>query len=161
MTRAERKLETRSAIIEAAARLFVRNGIEATSIDAIAASIRLTKGAVYGSFRSKHELIEAVAEQYSAPADVAPLLRVQLVQTAPGVSIGCDRSLPILAVLAVAEAGSNAQLSASAARNEILVMRRFIVLPSLSVRGCDTRSQIANTRTVGGLRHGHRALTLD
>jgi Transcriptional regulator len=78
MTRAERKLETRTAIIEAAARLFVRNGIEATSIDAIAASIRLTKGAVYGSFRSKHELIEAVAEQYSAPADVAPLLRADL-----------------------------------------------------------------------------------
>jgi len=78
MTRAERKLETRAAIIDAAARLFVRNGIEATSIDAIAASIGLTKGAVYASFGSKHELIEAVADQYSAPADVSPLLRPDL-----------------------------------------------------------------------------------
>jgi len=77
-TRAERKLETRNAIIEAAARLFVRTGIEAASIDAITASIGLTKGAVYGSFGSKQELIEAVAERYSAPADVTPLLRVDL-----------------------------------------------------------------------------------
>ena len=78
LSRAERKLETRGAIIDAAARLFGRNGIDATSIDAIAASIGLTKGAVYGGFRSKLELIEAVAERYSAPADVTPLLRVDL-----------------------------------------------------------------------------------
>ncbi len=78
VTRAERKLETRNAIIDAAARLFVHAGIEAASIDAIAASIGLTKGAVYGSFGSKEELIEAVAERYSAPADVTPLLRVDL-----------------------------------------------------------------------------------
>ena len=78
LTRAERKLETRAAIIHAAARLFARHGIEATSIDAVAASIGLTKGAVYGSFASKQELIEAVAERYGAPADVAPLLRPDL-----------------------------------------------------------------------------------
>jgi len=78
ITRAERKLETRTAIVDAAARLFVRGGIEATSIDAIAGSIGLTKGAVYGSFASKRELIEAVAQRYSAPADVTPLLRTDL-----------------------------------------------------------------------------------
>jgi AcrR family transcriptional regulator len=78
ITRAERKLETRAAVIDAAARLFARQGIEATSIDAVAASVGLTKGAVYGSFGSKQELIEAVAERYSAPADVAPLLRLDL-----------------------------------------------------------------------------------
>jgi AcrR family transcriptional regulator len=78
ITRAERKLETRAAIIDAGARLFAHNGIEATSIDAIAADIGVTKGAVYGSFGSKHELIEAVAERYSAPADLTPLLRADL-----------------------------------------------------------------------------------
>jgi AcrR family transcriptional regulator len=78
LTRAQRTLETRGAIIDAAARLFVRHGIDAASIDAIAASIGLTKGAVYGGFRSKHELIEAVAERYGAPADVTPLLRSDL-----------------------------------------------------------------------------------
>ena len=64
--------------MDSAARLFVRDGIEATSINAIAAGIGLTKGAVYASFGSKHELIEAVAERYSAPADVTPLLRADL-----------------------------------------------------------------------------------
>ena len=78
ITRAERKLETRAAIIDAAARLFARQGSEATSIDAVAGSLGRTKGAVYGSFGSKQELIEAVAERYSAPADVAPLLRTDL-----------------------------------------------------------------------------------
>ena len=78
ISRAERKLETRAAIIDSAARLFVRGGIDATSIDAIASSIGLTKGAVYGSFGSKHELVEAVAERYGAPADITPLLRVDL-----------------------------------------------------------------------------------
>jgi AcrR family transcriptional regulator len=78
ITRAERKLETRAAIVDAAARLFARAGIEATSVDAVAASVGLTKGAVYANFRSKQELIEAVATQYSAPADLEPLLRVDL-----------------------------------------------------------------------------------
>jgi AcrR family transcriptional regulator len=77
-TRAERKLVTRAAIVEAAARLFVRRGIEASSIDAIAAAVGLTKGAVYASFGSKHELIKAVASEYSASADVTPLLRADL-----------------------------------------------------------------------------------
>lgn len=78
VTRAERKLETRAAIVDAAARSFVRRGIDASSIDAIAASIGLTKGAVYASFGSKHELIKAVADRYSAAADVTPLMRPDL-----------------------------------------------------------------------------------
>ena len=78
ITRAERKLETRAAIIEAAARLFVRKGIEASSLDAIAAAVGLTKGAVYASFGSKEELIKAVAERFGAAADVSPLLRSDL-----------------------------------------------------------------------------------
>lgn len=78
LTRAERKHETRVAVIDAAAQLFARKGIEATSIDAIATSLGLTKGAVYASFGSKHELIKAVAKQYSAAADVGPLLRPDL-----------------------------------------------------------------------------------
>jgi AcrR family transcriptional regulator len=78
VTRAERKLETRAAIVDAAARSFVRSGIDASSIDAIAASVGLTKGAVYASFGSKQELIKAVAERYSAAADITPLMRPDL-----------------------------------------------------------------------------------
>jgi AcrR family transcriptional regulator len=78
VTRAERKRETRAALVEAAAKSFVRMGIEASSIDAIADSIGLTKGAVYASFGSKQDLIRAVADRYSASADVTPLLREDL-----------------------------------------------------------------------------------
>jgi|HubBroStandDraft_6_1064221.scaffolds.fasta_scaffold61087_2 AcrR family transcriptional regulator len=78
LSRAARKTETRDAIIDAAAWLFARRGIEATSLDAIAARVGLTKGAVYGSFTSKRELIEAVAKAHSAPANIRPLLRADL-----------------------------------------------------------------------------------
>jgi AcrR family transcriptional regulator len=78
LSRAARKTETRDAIVDAAAWLFARRGIEATSLDAIAARVGLTKGAVYGSFASKRELIEAVAEAHSAPASIRPLLRADL-----------------------------------------------------------------------------------
>ena len=69
VSRSAQKQATRAAIIEAAAWLFARRGIDATSIDAVAARVGLTKGAVYANFESKRELIEAVAEAYSAPAD--------------------------------------------------------------------------------------------
>jgi AcrR family transcriptional regulator len=78
LSRTARKQETREAIIDAAAWLFARRGIEATSLDAIAARVGLTKGAVYGSFASKRELIAAVANAHGAPADMRPLLRRDL-----------------------------------------------------------------------------------
>lgn len=78
LSRAARKTETREAIVEAAAWLFARRGIEATSLDAIATRVGLTKGAVYGNFKSKRELIEAVAKAKSTPLDMRPLLRGDL-----------------------------------------------------------------------------------
>jgi len=78
LSRAARKTETRQAIIDAAAWLFARRGIEATSLNAIATRVGLTKGAVYGNFASKRELIEAVAEAKSAHLDIRPLLRRDL-----------------------------------------------------------------------------------
>jgi AcrR family transcriptional regulator len=78
LSRTARKTETRGAIIDAAAWLFARKGIEATSLDAIAARVGLTKGAVYGSFASKRELIEAVGKAHSAPVNMRPLLRRDL-----------------------------------------------------------------------------------
>jgi AcrR family transcriptional regulator len=61
LSRAARAAESRDAIVETAARLFLRSGIEATSLDAVAAELGLTKGAVYGKFPSKGALVEAVA----------------------------------------------------------------------------------------------------
>jgi len=72
--RAEQRIKTREAIIAAAGRLFTRQGIEATSIDAIAAELGLTKGAVYANFRSKAELIEAVAEVVASGQTLSSML---------------------------------------------------------------------------------------
>lgn len=82
ITRAARKQETRQAILDAAAELFIWRGIDGASFDAIAARLGLTKGAVYGHFASKRELIEAVAGQLGMPADFTPLFRPDLSLTA-------------------------------------------------------------------------------
>lgn len=58
LSRESRKAQTRRALIDAAGELFAKKGIEATSIDEIAAAVGLTKGAVYAHFRSKAELVE-------------------------------------------------------------------------------------------------------
>jgi AcrR family transcriptional regulator len=75
ITRAEQRERTRAAIVGQAGRLFLRRGIDGTSLDAVAAALGLTKGAVYAHFPSKAALIGAVAE---LGKDTASLLDVLL-----------------------------------------------------------------------------------
>lgn len=63
MTRDERKARTRTELIDAADRLFTRQGFHATRLDAIAAEAGYTKGAVYSNFSSKEDLFFAVYER--------------------------------------------------------------------------------------------------
>ncbi len=75
LSRADRARETRAAILDTAVRLFLRSGIAATSLDAVARELGLTKGAVYASFPSKAALVEAVAAAHSTPTAIFdPLL---------------------------------------------------------------------------------------
>jgi AcrR family transcriptional regulator len=67
LTRAARKAETRTAILDAATRLFARRGIATTSLEQIADAVGLTKGAIYASFPSKRALVYAAAERQSIP----------------------------------------------------------------------------------------------
>jgi AcrR family transcriptional regulator len=78
LTRAERKEQTRQAVLKAAADLFTRRGIEATSIDQVASAIGLTRGAVYASFRTKEDLVTAVGQAESVFLDLSCLWRVEL-----------------------------------------------------------------------------------
>ena len=55
-TRRERKAETRAALLGSAAKLFCRDGLQGTSVEAIAEDAGYTKGAFYSSFASKEEL---------------------------------------------------------------------------------------------------------
>ncbi len=60
-TRALRS-ETRSKVIDAAAKVFADKGIAASSVREIAHSAGLTKGALYSNFASKDDLILALLE---------------------------------------------------------------------------------------------------
>lgn len=56
----EKGQATRGQIIEAATRLFAEKGFEGTSIEAVLADTRLSRGALYHHFPSKEALFEAV-----------------------------------------------------------------------------------------------------
>ena len=60
--RARQARETRRRIVEAAARLFVREGYAATSIHAIAEEAGVAVPTVYASLRSKANILRAVVE---------------------------------------------------------------------------------------------------
>lgn len=59
-TQAERTEATTGALVDAARELFARDGYDATSLDAVAARAKMTKGAVYHHFDGKRQLFEAV-----------------------------------------------------------------------------------------------------
>ncbi|BEL07125.1 TetR/AcrR family transcriptional regulator [Actinoplanes sichuanensis] len=63
------RAERRAEILAAAARLFADNGFHATSMAGIIAESGLSAGAVYSYFRSKEELIGAVAGLAMSTAD--------------------------------------------------------------------------------------------
>jgi AcrR family transcriptional regulator len=64
-TQAERREKTRTAIVKAARRIFGERGFAAATIDDIAASAHVAKGAVYHHFSTKETLFEAVFELVS------------------------------------------------------------------------------------------------
>ena len=59
---------TKRALIDVAEALFTENGYAATSLDAIVAGARVTKGALYHHFSGKQALFEAVFERVEAKA---------------------------------------------------------------------------------------------
>ncbi|MFB9313453.1 TetR/AcrR family transcriptional regulator [Nocardioides plantarum] len=54
--------DVRRALLEAAARVFARRGIEGSTLDDVAADAGFTKGAVYSNFDSKQALVSALVE---------------------------------------------------------------------------------------------------
>ena len=72
LTRAERQRQTRRALLDAAARVFVRRGFQASSVEEISAEAGYTRGAFYSNFESKEQLfIELLHERvYALHRDV-------------------------------------------------------------------------------------------
>ncbi len=69
MTRAESKERTRQRLLAEAQRLFRERGYAATSLEQIAEAAEVTKGAIYGHFASKEDLMLSAIE---AARDTTP-----------------------------------------------------------------------------------------
>ncbi|MDO8211134.1 TetR/AcrR family transcriptional regulator [Conexibacter sp. CPCC 206217] len=68
--RSARKAATRARLLEAAARVYAARGFAGATLDDVAEEAGLTKGAVYGHFGSKDNLLVALMEEYVA-AEIA------------------------------------------------------------------------------------------
>lgn len=64
--RSARKAATRARLLEAAARVYSARGFAGATLDDVALEAGLTKGAVYGHFGSKDNLLVALMEEYVA-----------------------------------------------------------------------------------------------
>ena len=63
LTRAERRAQTRDALLDAAARVFGERGLHGASIEAITAEAGFTGGAFYSNFDSKEELFAELLQK--------------------------------------------------------------------------------------------------
>ena len=64
--RSARKAETRARLLDAAARVYARRGFNGATLDEVAAEAGFTKGAVYGHFGSKENLLLALMDEHLA-----------------------------------------------------------------------------------------------
>jgi AcrR family transcriptional regulator len=75
-TRKEKQAETRDRLLAAAERVFLRHGLQGSSVEEIAAEAGFTRGAFYSNFKSKDELFVALLQdrvyrQYAQMAEEA------------------------------------------------------------------------------------------
>jgi AcrR family transcriptional regulator len=63
LSRKEKQEHTRTCLMESAARVFARRGLQQASIDEVAGDAGFTKGAFYANFKSKEELFLAMLDE--------------------------------------------------------------------------------------------------
>jgi AcrR family transcriptional regulator len=73
VTRAQSKERTRQRLLAQAQRLFRERGYAATSLEQIAEAAEVTKGAIYGHFTSKEDLLLSAIEATPTPEYVTML----------------------------------------------------------------------------------------
>jgi AcrR family transcriptional regulator len=76
LTRKEKQAETRARLLEAAERVFLRRGLQGSSVEEITAEAGFSRGAFYSNFKSKDELFvellqDRVYRQYAEMAEQA------------------------------------------------------------------------------------------
>ena len=68
IVRQRRMAETRTMLLQAGLTVFAEQGIEFTTLEAVAQTAGFTKGAIYGQFPSKSAFLLSLFEQYAAVA---------------------------------------------------------------------------------------------
>jgi AcrR family transcriptional regulator len=92
-TQAERRADTRAALLDAARHTFAERGYHATSLDQVSAAAGCTKGALYDHFGSKAGLFLALLdEQFTARIEQAEELSDQ----PPSAAMPYDREFNLL-----------------------------------------------------------------
>lgn len=78
--RGEEQPDTRTRLLDAAAKVFAEKGFAASSVDDVAAAAGMSKGAVYWNFDSKNDLIESLLDERV----IAPLrAMIEFTRSAP------------------------------------------------------------------------------
>src|SRR5512134_3521778 len=95
----EAALATREALIDAAERVFRREGVTGTSLAEVAAAAGVTRGAIYWHFRDKAELFEAMCQRTMLPLDAALAHAAETDQDDP---LGALRALAVDALTRLA-----------------------------------------------------------
>jgi AcrR family transcriptional regulator len=109
---------TRRLLIDVAARLFVERGYNAVSLNEIASAAGLTKGAMYGHFRSKGQLLVDVIRCMLADRDHSPDFAAALTEPQLKAKLFFDeqgREIRLLEVDAAAAARHDADVAAGLA----------------------------------------------
>lgn len=63
LSRSEQRLQTRNRLLDSAATLFAERGVNGASVEQIAEDAGFSRGAFYGNFANKHELVIELLEQ--------------------------------------------------------------------------------------------------
>jgi len=131
---------TRGHLLELAAQLFIERGYEAVSMRDLASAAKLTKGAVYGHFRSKGQLLVEVIRWKIAESDRATdyvEVGTSLERGAALIHDGTSRDTRLLEVDAAAAARHDPDVAAG--------LRSFYL--ERHARICDAMSELADPDT--------------
>lgn len=134
VTRKQSQEQTRAALLRAAAELFAANGVEGTSLEAIARHAGLTQGAIYSNFSGKADIWWAIAGEMSRVLTFEDHIDGEKALEEQLGDLGC----------AVWE------LLQSMTRNELVLTREFDLFLARNPR--------EHARYKRGLRAGHRRL---
>jgi AcrR family transcriptional regulator len=106
-TQAERRADTRAALLAAARHAFAQGGYHATSTDRVSERAGCTKGALYDHFGSKEGLFLALLdEQFASRIEQAR----QMPDAAPSQAMPFDREFALLFLEFVCAAGRDPKL---------------------------------------------------